>query len=62
VQTQRKDYDTIPSILKRELSRKILSIPAKQKPDSYLRDIANIQMVKKILNVKSQFNFKELHL
>lgn len=62
MQTQRKSYDNIPSILKRELSRQILSVPLKHKPNSYLQDIANMQLVNKILHVKSQFNFKQFRL
>jgi len=57
--TQRSNYKSIKSIVKGELERKILTVPDKHKADNYFRDLANLKLVDKILNAKSQFNFKK---
>lgn len=36
-----------------------MTIPDRHQPDSYFLDIANMKLVDKILNVKSQFNFRQ---
>ncbi len=62
IQSQRRSYNSIRSIVKSELNRKILAVPSKHKPNSYFLDKANLQLIDKIVNVKSQFNFKKLSL
>ena len=57
--TQRTNYNSIKSIVKGELERKVLTVPEKHKADHYFRDMANLKLVDKILNAKSQFNFKK---
>lgn len=58
MQTLRTNYETVKSTLKHELNRKILPVPERHKADNFLLDIANLKMVDKILNAKSQFNFR----
>ena len=41
-----------------EQDRRILNIPSKIKPDNFYRDMENLKIVSKILNAKSQFDFK----
>lgn len=56
--TQRSNYENVKSVVKLELDRRILTIPSKHKPDPFERQMTNIKMVNKILNAKSQFDFK----
>lgn len=41
------------------MNRRILSIPEKHKQDNHFLDIANLKLIEKIVNAKSQFNFKK---
>lgn len=59
IETQRNNYESVRSTLKHELNRKVLPVPTRHKPDHFLLDIANLKMVDKILNAKSQFNFRD---
>lgn len=59
IETQRNNYEHIRSTLKHQFSRKLLTVPERHKHNTYLLDIANQQLVEKIVNVKSQFNFKK---
>jgi hypothetical protein len=37
----------------------MLTVPEKHKPNSRLIEINNLKMIDKIVNVKSQFNFRK---
>jgi hypothetical protein len=36
-----------------------MPVPTKHKPNYYFRDLANLKLIDRIVNVKSQFNFRE---
>lgn len=59
IETQRTHYDSIKSTLKKELDRKMLSIPEKQKPSNHFMNILNAKLVDKLVHVKSGFNFRK---
>jgi hypothetical protein len=56
--SQRTSYDHVKSILKKELSRKILGVPDKHRSDNFFLDLANLKIVDKLMRIKSQFNFR----
>jgi hypothetical protein len=58
LESHRRSYNNVRSIVKSELNRKILPVPPKHKPNTYFLDIANLKLIDKIVNVKSQFDFK----
>ncbi len=62
VQTQRRSYNNIRSIIKSELNRKILGVPSRHKPNPFFLNQANLKLIDKIVNVKSQFTFKRQSL
>lgn len=58
LESHRRSYNNVRSIVKSELNRKILPVPPKHKANTYFRDLANLKLIDKIVNAKSQFDFK----
>lgn len=58
LESHRRSYNNVRSIVKSELNRKILPVPPRHKPNNYFLDLANLKLINKIVNAKSQFDFK----
>ena len=58
LETHKRTYNDVRSIVRSELNRKILTIPPKHKTNTYFLDKENLKLVEKIANARSQFDFK----
>jgi len=59
LESHRRSYNNVRSIVKAELNRKMLTVPPKHRPNTYFLDRENLKLIGKIANAKSQFDFKK---